>query len=47
MTHWGFGLLAVYVALGLSRTSWRKAGRIATLATAGIVAYALHTYGAI
>jgi hypothetical protein len=47
MTHWGYALIALYVALGVSRISWRKAGRLAALSTVGVVAYALHTYGAL
>jgi len=45
MTHWGYGLLAAYVALGVSPINWRKAGRIASLLTVGGMAVALHSYG--
>lgn len=47
MTHWGYALLAVFVVLGLSPVSWRKAGRLATMISVAVVAYALHSYGAI
>jgi hypothetical protein len=45
MTHWGYALLVLFVALGLSRISWRKAGRLASAITLAAMAYAFHTYG--
>jgi hypothetical protein len=47
MSHWGYGLLAAYVVLGLSAARWRKAGRLAAVLTVGGLAYAFHSYGAI
>lgn len=47
MSHWGFGLLAAYIVLGLSSVRWRKAGRVAALLTVGVLAYAFHSYGAL
>lgn len=47
MTNWGYALLAVFVILGLSPASWRKAGRLATLITLAVMTYAFHSYGAI
>jgi hypothetical protein len=47
MTHWGYALLAAYVALGLCPIGWRKAGRLAALVTVGGIAVALHSYGAL
>jgi hypothetical protein len=45
MTHWGYALLIVYVALGVSAVRWRKAGRLASLVTVLGIAYAFHNYG--
>jgi hypothetical protein len=47
MTHWGEVLLILFVALGLSPVSWRKAGRLATMITLVVISYALHSYGAL
>ncbi|HEX3617951.1 MAG TPA: hypothetical protein VHU61_15525 [Solirubrobacteraceae bacterium] len=47
MTHWGYGLLAAYVALGLSPVSLRKAGRLVALITLLVIGGALYSYGAI
>jgi hypothetical protein len=45
VTHWGYALLVTFVALGVSRVSWRKAGRLATGIALAVMAYALHSYG--
>jgi hypothetical protein len=45
MTHWGYALLVIFVALGVSRVSWRKAGRLASMIVVGAMAYAFHSYG--
>lgn len=47
MSLWGYGLLATFLTLGVSRTSWRKAGRLTTMAALIVMAYAFHSYGAI
>jgi hypothetical protein len=47
MTQWGFFLLCVYVALGVSRMSWRKAGTAAAMMTAIIMAAVFASYGAL
>jgi hypothetical protein len=47
MTHWGYAMLVTFVALGLSPVSWRKAGRLASMVTVALIAYALYSYGAI
>lgn len=47
MTKWGYGLLTIFVVLGLIPTGWRKAGRLASLITLVVTAYALHSYGAL
>jgi hypothetical protein len=47
MTHWGYGLLVAYVALGLGSTSIRKAMSLMVVLTTGVIAYALYSYGAI
>jgi hypothetical protein len=47
MTHWGFALLILYVALGTSRMTWRNAGRAAVLATAAALIVAFAGYGAL
>jgi hypothetical protein len=47
MSGWGYGLLTTFVVLGVSRASWRKAGRLAAMATLVAMAYALHSYGAV
>jgi len=38
MTQWGMLLLGASVALGLSRTAWNKAGRVAIVVTVIVVA---------
>lgn len=45
MTKWGYALLIVFVALGLSPVSWRKAGRLATMIALVAMGYAFHSYG--
>lgn len=45
MTKWGYGLLLIFVVLGLSGISWRKAGRLATMITIVVMVYAFHSYG--
>ncbi len=45
MTKWGYALLLLFVGLGLSPVSWRKAGRLATMLTVAVIAYAFHSYG--
>lgn len=47
MSSWGYGLLAVYVALGLSPVGIKKAMRIAGLVTLAGLVYAFHSYGAL
>jgi hypothetical protein len=40
-------LLGAYVALGVSRLTWRKAGRLAVLLTAVVLAGVFASYGAL
>jgi hypothetical protein len=47
MTRWGFALLFVYVALGLSPTPWRKAGRLAVLLTLAVLGFVMAKTGAL
>ena len=47
MTQWGMLLLGVFVAIGVSRTEWNKAGRLAMVMTVIIVALALANDGAL
>lgn len=47
MTQWGFVLLIAYVSLGASRLTWRKAGRVATVLTAVVLAAVFVSYGAV
>lgn len=47
MTSWGYGLLAVFVGLGLSPVSWRKSGRLAAMIALVAMAYAFYNYGAL
>jgi hypothetical protein len=44
MTQWGFLLLCVYIALGVGGTTWRKAGRLALVATMMVVGLAMAGY---
>jgi hypothetical protein len=44
MPQWGVGLLCVYIVLGLSRTTWRKAGRLVFAVTAIVIALAMLSY---
>lgn len=44
MTQWGMLLLCVFIALGVSRTSWRKAGRLALVMTTIVIAVAMLSY---
>ena len=45
MPHWGYLLLVIYLALGLSSITWRKAGQIAMLLTLVVVVYSIASYG--
>ncbi len=45
MSQWGYALLAVFVALGVSPIGIEKAIRIAALLTVGGIAYAFYAYG--
>jgi hypothetical protein len=45
MTNWGVLLLCAYIALGVSNTSWRKAGRLSLAATIIAIGAAMSTYG--
>lgn len=47
MTTWGYGLLVVFVALGLGPASWRKAGRIAFLVSVLVIGAAFAQYHAL
>jgi hypothetical protein len=47
VSSWGYALLVVFVALGLSPVSWRKAGRLAAMIALVAMAYAFYSYGAI
>lgn len=47
MSKWGYVLLVAFVALGLSSTGWRKAGRLAALFSLIALAYAFHHYHAL
>ena len=48
MTTWGMGLLALFVALGVSgRTTWRKASRLAVLIAALVLVSVFASYGAL
>jgi hypothetical protein len=44
MTQWGMLLLCVYIALGLSRVSWRNAGRLAFVLTVVVIGAAIIGY---
>jgi hypothetical protein len=44
MPQWGAGLLALYIVLGLSRTTWRKAGRLAFVVTGIVIALVMVSY---
>ncbi len=46
MTYWGYLLLAVFVALGVTeRLSWRKAGKTALIVTAAVIVVAFANIG--
>ncbi len=47
MSSWGYGLLFVYVVLGISPIGMKKAMRIAGLVTLAGLTYAFHSYGAL
>jgi hypothetical protein len=47
VSGWGYGLLAVFVVLGLSPVGVKKAMRIAGLVTLAGLIYAFHSYGAL
>jgi hypothetical protein len=47
VSSWGYGLLVVFVGLGLSPISWRKSGRLAAMIALVAMAYAFYSYGAI
>lgn len=44
MTQWGMLLLCVYISLGVSRTTWRKAGRIALVLTTIVIGVVIISY---
>ncbi len=44
MPQWGAGLLCVYIVLGLSRTTWRKAGRLVFVVTGIVIALVMASY---
>lgn len=44
MTQWGMLLLCAYIALGVGRSSWRKAGRFALVLTTVVIAVAMVSY---
>jgi hypothetical protein len=45
MRSWGYVLMAVYLVVGLGRSRWAKADRIAVIATAVLIGYAIEHYG--
>lgn len=45
MSSWGYVLMAVYLVVGLGRSRWAKADRIAVIATAVLIGYAIEHYG--
>jgi len=46
VTYWGYLLLAVFVALGLTeRLTWRKAGKTALIVTAVVIVGAFASIG--
>jgi hypothetical protein len=47
MSKWGYALLIGYAALGLCSLRWYKAMRLGTLMTIALIAYAVHSYGAL
>jgi hypothetical protein len=47
MTHWGYLLLIVFVALGVSPLPARKAGRLMALISLAVIAFAFYQYGAL
>jgi hypothetical protein len=47
MTQWGFGLLFIYVALGVSRLPWRRARLWMVLASAVVLTSVFAGYGAL
>jgi Flp pilus assembly pilin Flp len=42
VSKWGYGLLIAFVALGVCPVPWRKAGRLASLLSVAVIAYAFH-----
>lgn len=44
MSQWGIGLLCAYIFLGVCRTTWRKAGYLAVILTAGTLAVVMVKY---
>jgi hypothetical protein len=44
VTQWGMLLLCVYIALGVSRASWRKAGRLAVVFTVIVIGIVMAQY---
>lgn len=44
MTQWGMLLLCGYIVLGVGRSSWRVAGRLALLLTVIVIAGAMFGY---
>jgi hypothetical protein len=45
MTKWGYALLVLFVALGLSPLGQRKARHVTLIVTLLVLAYAFHSYG--
>ena len=47
MTNWGYLLLCVYVGLGVSRMTWRKAGTAGLVVTSVVLVAVFASYGAL
>ncbi len=45
MTHWGYLLLIVFVALGLGSVAELKARKVVCWLTVAVMVYAFHSYG--
>jgi len=45
MTRWGYALLVLFVALGLTRLGERKTRHVTLIITLLVLVYAFHTYG--
>ena len=44
MSQWGIALLLAYIFLGVCRTTWRKAGYLALILTAGAIGVVMVNY---